>query len=102
MQRNRLFIIITALAICGFLAAPAQACRIIDPRPIIIIHPPHPMPEPVPIQIRPLETRSHAAEITIDGQAATVTLEAVFFNPNGQQLEGVMTLVTAKFINGHN
>lgn len=59
---------------------PLTACVIIDPRPV-------PMP-PEPVQLKPMETRSHAVEITIDQQAVTVDLEAVFFNPNGMQLEG--------------
>lgn len=73
------------LAVCLLFATfeSAHACRIIAPRPIIA-----PQPRPAPVRIRPIETRRHAAEITIDGQAVTVAVKATFHNPNAQRLEG--------------
>ncbi|MFW5857012.1 MAG: VIT and vWA domain-containing protein [Planctomycetota bacterium] len=73
-------------ALLVLLAAPdASACRIVDPRPIVIE--PAPPERPAP-RLRPIETRRHQAEITVDGQTASVAVEAVFHNPNGMELEG--------------
>ena len=73
-------------ALLVLLAAPgAHACRIVDPRPIVIE--PAPPERPAP-RVRPIETRRHQAEITVDGQTASVEVEAAFHNPNGRELEG--------------
>lgn len=77
--------LLLACAVC--LAEQSHACRIIDPRPIIII-PPQPEPRPQPEPLRQLSTKRHTAEIAIDGQLTTVKLEAVFHNPNGVRIEG--------------
>ncbi|MFH0910503.1 MAG: VIT and VWA domain-containing protein, partial [Planctomycetota bacterium] len=75
-----LVFILSALWAGGALFSTAQACRIIDPRPI------EPLPRPVPQQ--PIQTREHRAEIEIDDQTASVTVEAVFYNPNPFPMEG--------------
>ena len=85
-MRKILALQLVALAIALLLPPHVHACRIIDPRPIIIIEPP--IAPPRPVEIKPMETRAHSADIAIDGQAASVSVEAVFFNPNGVQIEG--------------
>ena len=68
----------------GLMAQEAFACRVI-PSPMPIIRPPdRPMPPPM----RPLETRTHTAEVVIRGPVATVSLTAVFYNPNPFVMEG--------------
>lgn len=69
--------------IAMLLANHSYACRIIYPHPI-----PMPRPHPMPVVTNPIQTKSHSAEITIDGQLATVNVDAVFYNPNSFQVEG--------------
>ncbi len=61
----------------------ATACRVI-PTPMPIIRPPRPHR---PVR-KPLETRTHRADITIRGPVARVAVDAVFYNPNPYVLEG--------------
>ncbi|MBN1256176.1 MAG: VWA domain-containing protein [Planctomycetes bacterium] len=70
--------ILAALTLAMLCSNYAQACRIIDPRPIV--------PQPQPAQ--PIATRSHTAEISIENQAANVKVKAVFYNPNNFRMEG--------------
>jgi len=75
---------IAALVIAGLglMAEQAFACRVIpSPMPII-----RPGPDRPPQ--RGLETRSHSAEVVIRGPVATVTLNAIFYNPNPFVMEG--------------
>lgn len=69
--------------------APVLACRIIPPPwpPPWPGPPPRPMP-PRPIH-RPMETRLHKATIDIRRHVADVLVEATFYNPNPQQIEGI-------------
>ncbi len=73
------------LALAGLMAQEARACRII-PTPMPIVRP-WPRPRPRPVR-KPLETRSHTAEITIKGPVAQVAVNAVFYNPNPYVMEG--------------
>jgi Ca-activated chloride channel family protein len=70
-------------------ASAAWACRII---PIWPPHPPHPPHPPRPIPMPPpalrITTKSHHFEIEVTDRMAQVTVEAVFHNPNGRQIEG--------------
>ena len=66
----------------------AQACRIIEPRPIM---PPHPWPPQPPMprpEPRAITTRAHSAEITVKDQVAEVHVNATFYNPNPFRMEG--------------
>ncbi len=72
------------LVILGVACGEALACRIIPTPPVPIIRPPRP-PRP-PRQ--PIETRSHTADITIEGPVAKVAVNAVFYNPNPFVMEG--------------
>jgi Ca-activated chloride channel family protein len=68
---------------------PVLACRIMPPPwpPHPIPRPPHPMP-PRPVFL-PMETRQHKATIEIRRHVADVLVEATFYNPNPQQIEGI-------------
>ena len=84
MQNARMLAAVVALlALAGGPMNDAVACRII-PTPMPIVRP-GPRPQPA---YRPLETRSHRADITVDGPVATVAVNAVFYNPNSRVLEG--------------
>ncbi|MHC4873245.1 MAG: VIT domain-containing protein, partial [Planctomycetota bacterium] len=64
----------------------AIACRIIDER---IWYPHPPVPRPIIRQVvKPLQYKSHNVVIDINNQVAVVKLEAEFYNPNNQDLEG--------------
>lgn len=62
----------------------ALACRIIDPHPW---WPPHHHP-PSPPPVSPMQTRTHKADIRIEGNVARVEVSATFHNPNSFQIEG--------------
>jgi len=79
--RKTVRILSLVVAVFGVMAAEVLACRII-PTPMPIVRPPH-----RPAR-KPLETRSHNAEIVIKGPVATVSLQAVFYNPNPYVMEG--------------
>jgi Ca-activated chloride channel homolog len=82
-----------------FLALIAQAHGhgfIIIERPIIV-PPPHHIPPP-PI-IRPIEIQSVRADVRIEGQIATTTIEQEFYNPNDRQLEGTFMFPVPKGAN---
>lgn len=66
----------------------AMACRIIiPPWPPPPWHPHPPMPPP-PRPPAPMEVREHRARIDVQRRVADVTVEALFHNPNGFQIEG--------------
>ena len=67
----------------------ALACRIIPPPwpPHPIPVPPRPWPRPQPV-FQPMETRLHKATIDIRRHVADVLVEATFYNPNPQRIEG--------------
>lgn len=71
------------------LLAPVLACRIIPPPwpPPMPGPPPRPMP-PRPV-FQPMQTRLHKATIDIRRHVADVLVEATFYNPNPQQIEGI-------------
>jgi Ca-activated chloride channel family protein len=83
---QRIVLLVTALACSG-----ALACRIVVPPwpPPPWWWPPHPplMPPP-PRPPAPMEVREHRAEIEIRQRVATVTVEALFHNPNAFRIEG--------------
>jgi Ca-activated chloride channel family protein len=80
-----LWIVALVLAVFGLVAQQAIPC-VVMPEPMPIVRPmPFPPPRP-PQQI--IETRSHAAEITISGPVAKVAVNAVFYNPNPFVMEG--------------
>ncbi len=54
----------------------------------IIIERPPPEPMPVPVQHFPLQVKFHKVECTIRGQLATTSVDQIFHNPSGVQLEG--------------
>lgn len=60
---------------------PALACTIILP-------PPQPRVPPHLPQVQPMEVRSHRVSIDATGRTANVAVEATFYNPNSQRLEG--------------
>ncbi len=79
------------------LAGPAEAHGIIIVDGDVIIVTPRPPTPPRPIPPRPMPPRrmenpvtlkGHRVEGTIDGRVATVTVEQVFHNHSGRQLEG--------------
>ena len=94
MKMSRLATVAAAiLAGIGLMAYQAIACVVVPElvpivRPIPIPRPfPHPVPPPRPAE-QIIETRSHAAEITISGQVAKVAVNATFYNPNPFVMEG--------------
>ena len=68
------------LAVFGLVTQDATPCVVV-PSPMPIVRPRRP-PQ------RRLETRSHQADIDIQGPVATVAVNAVFYNPNAYVLEG--------------
>ncbi len=75
------------LVALGLMAGSVLACVVV-PEPIPIVRPwRHPMPIPRPAE-QIIETRSHAAEITISGPVAKVAVNATFYNPNPFVMEG--------------
>jgi Ca-activated chloride channel family protein len=82
--RKVLTVVTLALVMAGLLAQEAAACRIV-PTPMPIVRPPMPRPRP---KRKPLETRSHTADIHIKGPVAQVAVDAVFYNPNPYVMEG--------------
>jgi len=86
MKAGRVLALVTlVIAAVGLVADQALACVIV-PEPIPITRPwPRPTPRPVEQQF---ETRSHNAEITINGPVAKVSVNAVFYNPNPFIMEG--------------
>ncbi|MFW6162490.1 MAG: VIT domain-containing protein [Planctomycetota bacterium] len=74
--------LVTIFAVLGLGARDARPCVVVPtPRPMPIVRPGRP-PQ------RKLETRSHRADIEINGPVARVTVDAVFYNPNPYVLEG--------------
>jgi Ca-activated chloride channel family protein len=76
--------LLSILLVLAFSAGSVWACRIIPPP-----WPPHPIPRPPRPVVAPMETRSHKATIEIRKHVADVLVEATFFNPNPQRIEGV-------------
>ncbi len=77
------------LAMLGILHTSLACLIIIDPphpippRPV----PPHPLPRPIP-QLQPMQVRSHRASLELTDRFAQVTVNATFYNPNNQRIEG--------------
>lgn len=87
--------LLLALVLVGACAAPLHACRIVvpphwPPRPF----PPHPRPRPP--ALREMEVKSHRVQIDIRRHTATITVEAVFHNPNHRQIEGTYLFPIAR------
>ncbi len=86
MQHHRLVPVLRAFLLLPMLVLPVLACRIVPP----------PWPPPGPVVPRPprpvfapMETRLHKATIEIRQHVADVLVEATFYNPNPQQIEGI-------------
>ena len=76
---------LTVIVVASLLSGEAYACKIIRPRPWP--HPPHPLP-PQPQPLKPILTRYHSADINVKDQVAEVHVNATFYNPNAQRIEG--------------
>lgn len=91
MNRCRWSLVVLALGIIGF-ATVAGACRIPEIRPWLP-RPPWPHPEPPPVvrpvpALEPMLTRIHKADIELNNGVASVSVSAVFYNPNNARIEG--------------
>jgi len=79
------------LLLAVLLSSGAWACRIfMPPWPLPPWYPRPPMPIPRPPQPpSPMEVREHRARLEIRHQVAEVTVDAVFYNPNPFETEGL-------------
>ncbi len=80
-KRIALLAVIATLA-ATLLGGDTYACRIVDP------HPRPRRPRPRPSVLKPILTRYHSADIKVKNQVAEVQVNATFYNPNAQRIEG--------------